>query len=307
MNCKLPGVPAACIVFVLAAGAVSAQTTASQGSSSQSAQASQATSATAEQQVRAAHQQLVEASRSADKDAARRLMADDMTWVTAAGHATTKEEMLAGTPTPPKEVSIDRVRMLGDTAIVTGSAQLADGRQVRFLQEWVNRDGDWHLFAHQGTAVIAKPEPGRPAATPPAAGTSGRTMSSSPPTLSSNDERAIWKVQSDLQQAFLRGDTAAYGSLTADDYVRITANGEQQGKSQFLETVKKNASQSKGQLETGDVQIAVTGDTARVVMTTWGTLPGGEAAPPSRVTRVFVKRNGQWQQAAAIFTPVAQQ
>jgi ketosteroid isomerase-like protein len=130
-------------------------------------------------------------------------------------------------------------------------------------------------------------------------------MRASPPALGSEEERALWKTQTDLQRAFLSGDTTAYSALTADDYVRITANGEQQGKSQFLQAVKRNGNQSAGQLETGDVQIAVSGDTARMVMTTWGTLPGGQTAPPSRVTRVFVKRNGHWQQVAAIFTPVA--
>jgi hypothetical protein len=35
------------------------------------------------------------------------------------------------------------------------------------------------------------------------------------------------------------------------------------------------------------------------VIKTWGTLPGGQQVPPTRVTRIFEKKNGQWQQAAA--------
>jgi ketosteroid isomerase-like protein len=132
-------------------------------------------------------------------------------------------------------------------------------------------------------------------------------MRAAPPLLGSNDERAVWKAQTDLQRAFLRGDTAAYGRLTSDEFFRVAPNAEPQGKSDFLRVVKENAGQHAGKLETGDVQITVAGDTARVVMNIWGTLPNGNPVPPTRVTRVFARRSGQWQQAAAIFTPLAQQ
>jgi hypothetical protein len=140
------------------------------------------------------------------------------------------------------------------------------------------------------------------------AGTAGRTPTrSSAPALRSDDEQAIWKAQTELHRSYLDGDTPTYSKLTADGYFRIEENGEEREKSAFLQEVKGNASQPKGQIETGDVQIAVTNDTARLVMTTWGTEPGGRTNPPTRVTRVFVKRNGQWQQAAAVFTPIVQQ
>ena len=129
-------------------------------------------------------------------------------------------------------------------------------------------------------------------------------MRASAPSLSTEAERAVWDVQNELHRAFLDGDAAKYSKLTSEEFVRIAANGEQQGKSQFVQDVKQNAGKTAGQLETGDVQVAVTGDTARLVMTMWGTMPGGAAIPPARVTRVFLKRNGQWQQAAAIFTPL---
>ena len=305
MKRKAYGVAAACILFVPAAGAVSAQTTASQGSSSQAVQSPQPSQANAEQQVMAAHRELLASSRTNDQEAARRLMAEDLTWVNNEGKITHREEMLAGTPTPPREVNVERVQVHGDTAILIASAQLANGRQVRVVQEWLNRDGQWRLFAHQGTLAPSSQEPGQAPATPPAAGTSGTSpLRASAPSLSTDEERAVWNVQNELHRAFLSGDTATYSKLTSDEFVRVAANGEQQGKSRFIQDVKQNAGKTAGQVETGDVQIAVNGDTARLVMITWGTLPGGEPLPPARVTRVFLKRNGQWQQAAAIFTPL---
>ena len=311
------------LLVVLFASAVYAGATPSVSSSTQCAPSPrQEAAVTVEQQVRAAHQQLVETSRTADKEAARRLMTEEMTWVNNEGKVTTREAMLAGTPAPPAEVTVDRVVTMANVALVTGSARLQSGRRVRFLQEWVNREGQWRLLAHQGTPLATTSEAGEPAppagqpaptgagqpAPPAPAGTSGApAMTPSTPTLNSDEERAVWKAQGDIHRAFLAGDTTTYSMLTSDDFLRIAPNGEQQGKSQFLQDVKRNANQTGGQIEVGDAQILVSGDTARVVFTTWGTMPGGQRIAPMRVTRVLVKRGDRWQQAAAVFTPLAQQ
>jgi ketosteroid isomerase-like protein len=308
MKREVSGLPAACMLFVLTAGVVSAQTTAPQSSSSQAVPSSQNAPAEVDQQVRAVQQQLLDASRADDKDTARRLMADDLTWVMPSGRLLTRDEMLEGKPMPPKSISVEHVQALGNTAVSTGSAVFPDGHEVRFLQEWTNRAGRWQLLAHQATAVGAATA-ANPAPTPPTpAGTSGAgAMRPSPPTLTSDEDRAVWKAQNDLQRAFLEGNTKAYAALTSDTYVRINADGTQWDKHQLLQFVKGNEGKSAGHLETSDVHLTVMGDTARLVMNTFGTLPGGQAARPARTTRVFVKRNGTWQQAATIFTPIARE
>lgn len=258
------------------------------------------------QQVKAAHEKLLEAARKDDKAAARRMMADDLTWVHATGRLASKEELLGTKPTPPPQVKVEEVRTFGDAAIVIGSSRFEDGREARFLQQWLNRDGQWQLAAHQGTPVGSPA--GQASATAKAAGTAGRAMTKgSAPTLASDDERAVWKANEQLRNAFLAGDAASYGKLTSEDFVRIGSGGERHDRVAFLQNVKQNVGRSPGEIETGDVKVDVSGDTAKVVMTTWGTLPGGDEIVPARVTRVLVKRNGQWQQAAAIFTPVTQQ
>ena len=295
------------LLVVLVAGVVSVNATPWGSSAPQAAGSGQA-QGNPEQQVRAAHEQLLEAARKDDKAVARQMMADELSWVSATGNVASKEELLGTKPTPPPQVTVDDVRIFGNTAIVTGSGRFEDGRQLRFLQEWVNRDGQWKLVAHQGTPVGAMPAAGQAGATAKAEGTAGRgAMKGSAPMLASDEERAVWAAQTELHKAFLAGDAAAYGKLTSDDFVRIAPEGERQGRSEFLQVVKQNAGKSAGELETGEPKVAVSGDTARVLMTTWGTMPGGEEIAPARVTRVFVKQDGRWQQAAAIFTPVAGQ
>lgn len=307
MKQEIPVVATACVLFVLTAGVVSAQTTAQVPSSPSSTPGAQR-SAETEQQVKAAHEQLIEALENGNKEAEGRLMADELTWIGADGAVRTKDQVLKGPMTPPRDLRMEGLWTFGNTAVVTGSAEVADGRPVKFIQEWVNRDGQWRLLSHQGTAVAPASQPGQPPAAPTAVGTAGRTaMRSSAPTLNSDAERAVWKTQTALQRAFLKGDTALYSRLTADTLIRIGPDGQQDSKMQFLHTVSENAGRSAGQLETSDVQIAVTGDTARLLMTTWGTLPGGQPMPPARMTRVFVKRGGQWVQTASILTPIAQQ
>ncbi len=296
------------LLVALLAGIVSAHATASDSPSSRAVASGQAQQGGAEQQIRAAHQQLLDAVRKDDKAAARELMADELSWVTVTGNVAGKDELLGHKPTPPPDVKVDQVQTFGNAGVVIGSGRFEDGRELRFLQEWVNRDGQWKLLAHQGTLVAAMPPAGQASATAQAAGTSGHGMKKgSAPMLASDEERAVWMAQTELHKAFLAGDTATYGKLTSDDFVRVGPHGERQGSSEFLQNVKQNAGRSAGQIETGDPKITVSGDTARVLMTTWGTMPGGEEIAAALVTRVFVKRNGQWQQAAAIFTPVAAQ
>lgn len=304
MKHPAPALRSAWMILLLSAGVVSAQTTPTRQPADQGS-----ASSAVEQQIRQAQEALLDAARNADTDAARRIMTEDMTWVTSSGMTTTRDDMLNTKPTPPRQVTVEKVQVLGSAAILVSTAELSDGRRVRAIQEWVNRDGQWRLHAHQGTFVrpegTAATQGGTEAA---ATGTSGTAaMHASAPTLNTDDERDVWKAQTELYRAFTAGDAAAYSRLTLSDYVRVNNDGSQQGKNDFLSDVKRNANQSPGKLEMGDAQVTVSGDTARVVMTTWGTLPGGKTEPPQRVTRVFVKRNNQWQQAAAVFTPIAQQ
>lgn len=132
-------------------------------------------------------------------------------------------------------------------------------------------------------------------------------MKGAAPAFSSDEARAVWKVDTQLRDAFLTGDVAAYEKLTSDNFVRIGPGGERQDRGEFLQTVKRNAGQSAGRIEVGEVSIDLSGDVARVMMTTWGAMPGGEEFAPLRLTKVLVKRAGQWQQAAVIFTPMTKQ
>jgi ketosteroid isomerase-like protein len=93
------------------------------------------------------------------------LLTDDWTSTDYQGRIWTKANVLAlfgpNGPTFTKvEIDVDRVRLLGDVAVVTGrsvSAGRFEGRDInvtqRYMDIYVRRDGRWRVVASQGTQV----------------------------------------------------------------------------------------------------------------------------------------------------------
>jgi uncharacterized protein (TIGR02246 family) len=93
------------------------------------------------------------------------LLTDDWTSTDYRGRIWTKANVLAmfdgqRPPMTKAEIDVDRVRLLGDVAIVTGrsvSAGEVDGRAVsitqRYTDIYVRRDGRWRVVTSHGTQV----------------------------------------------------------------------------------------------------------------------------------------------------------
>jgi uncharacterized protein (TIGR02246 family) len=93
------------------------------------------------------------------------LLADDWTSTDYRGRPWTKADALAmfngaRPPMTRSEIDVDRVRLLGDVAVVTGRSVaegVVDGRTVsvtqRYTDVYVKRDGRWRVIASQGTQV----------------------------------------------------------------------------------------------------------------------------------------------------------
>ena len=93
------------------------------------------------------------------------LLTDDWTSTDYQGHVWTKANVLAlfgpNGPTFTKaEIDVDRVRLLGEVAVVTGrsvSAGRFEGREItvtqRYTDIYVRRDRRWRVVASHGTQV----------------------------------------------------------------------------------------------------------------------------------------------------------
>jgi len=116
-------------------------------------------------QFREIEQNLAAAYLRGDRAFVDALLSDDWTSTDYRGRIWTKANVLAmfDGPQPPMtkaEIDVDRVRLVGDVAIVTGrsvSGGRVDGRDVtitqRYTDVYVRRDGRWRVVASQGTEV----------------------------------------------------------------------------------------------------------------------------------------------------------
>jgi ketosteroid isomerase-like protein len=262
--------------------------------------------------VRSAQEQMLQAAVRGDKDGVGKFLADDLTWVTLNGQVQSKDQMLAALPAPVGSVDVQQVVPMGRTATVVAIVHMKDGTERRALQEWVNRDGEWKVLAHESAPIRAgaTPASGMMGASP--TGTSGGRPALEPrtvaPRLNSDDERAVWRAQTQIVDAYSKGDTSRYARLTADPFTRIETNGQVYNRRQWLDYVGKNAKQPLKDGAVSDVQIRIDNDTnlARVTMQIVPFNPDGTLGSPERQTRIFAKRNGRWQQVAAVGTPLPQ-
>jgi ketosteroid isomerase-like protein len=116
----------------------------------------------AEQDVLAAQRARLDATIAKDGAALDRLMADDLTYVHTSAKLESKAENIAAVTGSGAYRSFDLrdvvVRVEGDTAVITGLADITLGRPdgdvllpVRFTDVWARRDGAWREIAWQST------------------------------------------------------------------------------------------------------------------------------------------------------------
>src|ERR1051326_7744151 len=96
-------------------------------------------------------------------------------------------------------------------------------------------------------------------------------------------EREVRQLESDLREAWLRGDTATLQRLLADDWKIIHTNGREQTKAQFIEVG------GGGMRVYGDAAVVTARSTNRVEFR------GQESSGQVRFTRVYVRRREEWR------------
>jgi ketosteroid isomerase-like protein len=96
-----------------------------------------------------------------------RLFADDVVWVSSAGHVQAKDDYLAAVRAnfvadPNRNISAHddyTVRRFGDTIIQWGRSTTinpdqSEGLRRRYMNVFANRDGEWWYVAHGATTIV---------------------------------------------------------------------------------------------------------------------------------------------------------
>ncbi len=231
------------------------------------------------------------ALKSGDKGTYAKLLTEDVTWTTRSGRVQDKASRvgeLQPDPTAPTDAETD-IRMYSGGAVLIGTR----GGNIRFVQAWVQKSGQWQLAAHQGTPIA-----GATPALPP--DTSVTPSSKSPPNAgSAADIAAIATAMDAVSAANAKGDGQAFASLVTDQFVVVGAQGQVSSKQQRItEITGKPGPVSVG--THADVSTRVHGDLAVTTL-----MPAVSAGQPRlRQTIVHVRQGGTWLRAANIMTPI---
>jgi ketosteroid isomerase-like protein len=119
-------------------------------------------------------------------------------------------------------------------------------------------------------------------------------------------EKQLMKLEQDLVDALVRGDTALWERSLADSFVFTAPDGATQTKAQVLSDFKNGVLKMESSTN-DDMKVRAYGNAAVVTYrsTDKGTYHGRDIGGQYRWTDVFVKRNGRWQIVSTQGTPLA--
>ncbi len=115
-----------------------------------------------QQDVLAAQRARLDATIAKDRAALERLMAPDLTYVHTSAKLESRDENVGAVLSTGAYKSFDLAQLLvrveGDTAVITGTADITFARPdgdtmlpIRFTDVWARRDGQWREIAWQST------------------------------------------------------------------------------------------------------------------------------------------------------------
>jgi len=124
-----------------------------------------------------------------------------------------------------------------------------------------------------------------------------------------SDEQQIMSIHKGLEQAYVKGDTAPFESVLADEYM-LYADGKAYTRTETLDDLKKEiAKPTYKQIseESDGIKIKVAGETAYVTSgwtsVTRGLADGSEPhTDKGRYVGIYEKRNGKWMLMNETFT-----
>lgn len=113
-------------------------------------------------------------------------------------------------------------------------------------------------------------------------------------------EGQIKRLEFTLAGLLERGEIDTYSGYLTEDYIRISANGELATKEQVLQAFRKSSGKGNTKMYPHDLQVHVYGNTAILHAKLDLETRSGDSIikRSSLITKVFIKRNGNWYMAS---------
>jgi hypothetical protein len=110
------------------------------------------------------------------------------------------------------------------------------------------------------------------------------------------DLEVLRRLEAEYLRAEIEDDTSIAGTILAEDYVGVRADGSTAAKSDVLDRLDRHERRRDPYLITAtNMREHLFGDTACVTYTKIYTKPGRQAAYSENVLHVLIRRNGIWR------------
>jgi hypothetical protein len=292
MNCRLKY---AVIVTTLFAACVAVpclpRQLASPAAPQASAPGSPGQKAEFEQAALAADRAFVEAASKSDAAALDKLLDARFTWTDASGRTLARKEVLEQAPKPA--ITDPAAQITAHTYGSVESIQVHSDKD-HALHVWVNRSAGWRLLIYQEVRLLDA----APAATPGTRATCENPCKNMPFEPKSPNERDVIAGFMALQTYTAAHDSVNWGKYVADEFEAANSNSDQTlTKRGRMEDLKRSKMAGYTPMPVVEMRVLDFGTAALLI-----SKHQPEHRQPVHITRVWIKRGGQWMEAASYQT-----
>jgi hypothetical protein len=258
-------------------------------------------------QVLARDTALGDAMRAGDKSVARKLLSLQFTYADEIGKIHERKAFLddlkAMAAAPATDV---KVTVYGLLAMVTGHRKSASDADAFFLDIWAKQKGAWRALTMQdvvlgkGDVADTTPEVPRFETKPYECKNPCQTI---PYRVRSPAEQDIVNTFQAVEKATVAHDANEYGKHIADEFVHYRSGYPPISRAGRIAVIEQQKTQNIAAFltEIQSMRLWVYGDGAAMIS---ANVVPDEPDPVLRISRVWVKRNGQWQMAISVQTVI---
>jgi len=239
----------------------------------------------------------VQASAKADKTALEKLLDADFIWTDFEGKTFTRTQVLQNPPKPAiaNEVTANDEQIKQFTYGELGDVQANLGR-AHALRVWVKRPAGWKAIVYQEVMSLDAP----PSSTPGAGKDCENPCKTLAYTPRNETERQVATAYSKLETAAMAHNSAVFSTLVGDEFVAASSNSnklyDKRGRMDDFDHSKMagvapTPLMSARMFDFGDAVLMISQHNP-------------DRGRPLHVTRVWVKRNGNWVETLSYQTSV---
>jgi hypothetical protein len=246
-----------------------------------------------EQSALAADRAFLEAAAKSDTAALDKMLDVRFTWTDASGNTLTRKEVLQQAPKPA--ISDADAQITAHNYGSLESIQAHSGKD-HALHVWVNRSAGWRLLLYQEVRLLDE----APATTPGTRAACENPCKTLPYEPKTQNERDMLSGFMSLQTYTVAHDSANWGKYVADEFEAANSNSNQTlTKRGRMEDLQHSKMAGYTPMPAVEMRVLDFGTAAILI-----SKHQPEHAKPVHITRVWIKRDGHWMEAASYQTRI---